>query len=134
MPVVNKYHPAWQIVRVKARSIKDPTDKVIYVMDWFGSNQSYQNFERVKNWVKMTAMGYRDLDKSIFEEALSELASLTDMRVVEEDYDFSYYDKSDLELVYKDLLKRKYGFQYKKVPQSHVEFMNRLTAYLGEST
>lgn len=131
MKVVNKYHPAWQIVRVKARSIKDPSDKLTYVVDWFNENSTLENYERVHNWIKMTAIAYRDLDKRMFLSCLVELEDEKEnYRSAEEDYDFSYYSREDLEMVYKDLLKRKYGFQYKKVPKSHIQFMDNLSRYL----
>lgn len=71
--VVNKYHPAWQIIRVKARLEKDPSLKLMFVQDWFDNNPSVQNYERVHNWIKMTAMGYRDETKEMFLRSLVEL-------------------------------------------------------------
>ena len=133
--VVNKYHPAWQIIRVKARLEKDPALKLMSVQDWFDNNPSVQNYERVHNWIKMTAMGYRDETKEMFLRSLVELEAIKDQckLVVEDDWMLGLYDTDDLRLVYKDLLKRKYGFQFKKVPLSHTLFMARLSEYLDES-
>ena len=38
----------------------------------------------------------------------------------------------DLLLVQKDLAKRKYGFQFKKVPEAHVQFMKHLEAEINK--
>ena len=42
------------------------------------------------------------------------------------DNDLSKVDLDNLKLVFKDLSKRKYGFQYKSVPLAHTEFMIEL--------
>ena len=46
--------------------------------------------------------------------------------------DLGSVSKDDLEKVYKDLSKRKYGFQYKSVPKAHTEFLNKLKDKLGK--
>lgn len=131
MQVVNKYWTEWQIIRVKARAIKDSKAKVDFVLDWFESKKSYQNLERVKNWVKMTSYAYDDRD--YFNTALIKLNNLKFDKVLDENDNFDEFELDDLIMVFNDLKKRKYGFQYKNVPKSHTEYMISLEAYLGDS-
>ena len=55
----NKFNIHWQIVRVKARSIKDVDAKVDFVMDFLNSNKNVHNKDRVSNWLKMTSYAYK---------------------------------------------------------------------------
>lgn len=125
---VNKYAIDWQVIRVKARSIKNVSEKVRYVMDWFEKNQSWQNYERVLNWLKMTKVSYKDKAiRDAFDASIDLAIKSKELFTQEEKIKkLSEVDTADLILVYKDLQKRKYGFQYKKVPKSHTEFMHKL--------
>ena len=49
----------------------------------------------------------------------------------DEQNDFSKFSFDDLMLVYNDLQKRKYGFQYKNTPKSHIRFMEDLKSHLS---
>ena len=49
MARVNKFNIAWQIERVKARSIKDVNQKVKHVVSFLNKNKSKENYERVLN-------------------------------------------------------------------------------------
>ena len=115
----NKFNIHWQIVRVKARSIKDVDAKVDFVMDFLNSNKNVHNKDRVSNWLKMTS--YANKDRSAFDVEINGDFILEDL-----DNDLSKVDLDNLKLVFKDLSKRKYGFQYKSVPLAHTEFMIEL--------
>lgn len=130
---VDKYAIDWQIIRVKARSIKNVAEKVSYVMDWFEKNQSYQNYERVLNWLKMTKVSYKDkVIRDAFDASIDLTVKSKRLFTQEEKTkELSDIDTADLILVFKDLQKRKYGFQYKKVPKSHTEFMRKLEKELN---
>jgi len=131
MARVNKFQISWQLVRVDARSLKDVSQKISFVKDFLEKNRSEENYARVKNWATMTAMAYRDESiKELFKVFLSHMETLTYDR---EDVinDFSLYSLDELMRVHDDLSKRKYGFQYSRVPVSHISFMNGLRSYLG---
>jgi len=129
MPV-NKFHIDWQIVRVKARTIKNVDDKILFVKTFLIENNSYENKMRVKNWAIMTRMGYRIQSiKQLFTEFLVWIDSYSYDKL-DLPNDFSKHDFDDLLKVHKDLSKRKYGFQYSKVPTSHINFMRNLESYI----
>ena len=104
---------------MKARSIKDVDAKVDFVMDFLNSNKNVHNKDRVSNWLKMTSYAYKD--RSAFDVEINGDFILEDL-----DNDLSKVDLDNLKLVFKDLSKRKYGFQYKSVPLAHTEFMIEL--------
>jgi hypothetical protein len=56
---VTKYQLDWQIVRVKAKKIKEPLKKVDFVLDYYNKNKNYDNWERCVNWMEGLAMGYK---------------------------------------------------------------------------
>ena len=124
----NKFNIHWQVTRVKARKEKCVRVKASYVAEWYSNNMNVHNYDRVKNWFVMTAMAYKGEKKALLLDVLSALEK-TD---IENDSanDFSAVSEEDLLLVYKDLKKRKYGFQFDKVPAAHVSFMEKLTKYL----
>lgn len=127
---VNKFNIHWQITRVEAKKIKDPKDKIAHVMLFLDSFPNYYNYYRVLNWAKMTKLGYKD-ERSInlFNTALHFMEQHK-RRYIEnrEDMDNSFDDVSteNLEMVYKDLQKRKYDFQYRGQPKDDKEFQERL--------
>lgn len=121
--MANKFNIHWQVVRTKARKLKDPYAKVAYVIDFYNENPNTHNHNRVSNWLRMTAMAYKD--KEPFDVELQQPTSSQDM-----DNDLSKIPKDDLQMVYKDLSKRKYGFQFNKTPQAHVDFMAELEKHI----
>jgi hypothetical protein len=128
----NKFNIHWQIVRTNARDIKNVKEKIKYVLSFLEKNPNKQNFDRVKNWIKMTGVAYKGADREEFEKEYSKLdASNYAGNGSDEDNDLSKIKTSDLEKVYADLSKRKYGFQYKSVPKDHTEFMSKLSAELN---
>ena len=89
------------------------------LMDFLNSNKNVHNKDRVSNWLKMTSYAYKD--RSAFDVEINGDFILEDL-----DNDLSKVDLDNLKLVFKDLSKRKYGFQYKSVPLAHTEFMIEL--------
>ena len=133
MAHINKFQIHWQIVRVKARKIKDVERKIDFVKQFLISYDSLENKERVKNWATMTSMGYRDKSiKDLFKAFLQWISSYS-YNSKDLHNDFAEHPNEDLLLVYKDLSKRKYGFQYSKTPKSHIDFMDGLSDYLSSS-
>ena len=130
----NKFNIYWQVVRVKARDIKDVHDKIKYVLDFLNRHKNIHNYERVLNWVQMTGVAYKGEQRKAFEDTAAHLkAHKADfMDDKDMDNDLSKVDRSEVEKVYADLSKRKYGFQYKTVPKAHTEFMEKLKTYLGK--
>jgi len=123
----NKFNIKWQIVRTDARDIKDPSKKLSFVLNFLKNNPSKQNYDRVANWVKMTGVSYKGEDREKYEKAYETLKSnQDDYKEGDEENDLSKASTSEIEKVYKDLSKRKYGFQYKSVPKDHIAFMNEL--------
>lgn len=129
---VDKFNISWQIVRAKARNIKNVDDKINYIVNFLNKEKNIHNFGRVINWLKMTALGYKGVDRKKFDEKIALLLNKQEHYTSLDDSsnDFDKVSKDDLELVYKDLSTRKYGFQYKSVPKAHVEFMSNLKAAL----
>lgn len=122
---VNKFNIYWQIVRVKARDIKDVDEKINFVVEFLEQKPNTHNLERVRNWLKMTSLGYTGANRKKFEKVLEALDG--------ESYsskdlpnDLTKIRTADLQLVHKDLSKRKYGFQFNKTPQAHIDFMEAL--------
>lgn len=127
---MNKFDIEWQLVRTRAKFQKDPVQKIQSVMGFLKAKPNIFNRARVVNWLKMTAHAYSDLKvKQAFKAAEDEVGTLT---FSTEDNTTTLGDTSteDLEAVYKDLSKRKYGFQFKQVPKAHTEFMSALEAEL----
>lgn len=129
----NKYNIAWQIVRTKARKIKDVDDKLAYVYAFLCRNSSGENVARLKNWAFMSRMGYRDQgSKKLFTEFLARLETFECKMKDSDNTDFTKVSDKDLQLVHKDLNKRKFNFQYSKVPKDHIDFMKVLEAEMLE--
>lgn len=126
----NKFNIYWQIVRTKARAIKDVNEKISYVLEFLKDNPNIHNYQRVMNWVKMTGVAYPEgSDKrQAFIDAQVNLEQDKDeySEIKDNENDLSTVPLDDLKLVYNDLKKRKYGFQYKTVPQAHINFVKRL--------
>jgi hypothetical protein len=127
---VNKFNPAWQIVRTEARDIKDVDKKISFVLNFLNRESNKHNYGRVHNWLRMTKLGYKsEPDKAEkFDKALDKIESNKEKYSSEEDTnaDVSSMSDSNLKKVYNDLKKRKYGFQIKTVPKAHTQFLNQL--------
>ncbi len=131
----NKFDITWQIVRTKAKSIKDPQEKIDFVMDFLNDYPNTNNKDRVKNWLKMTSVAYSDPSvRSLFQTALNFIENISEVYRSDEDNITKLEDISnrDLMAVYNDLKKRKYGFQFKKVPVAHTKFMEQLEAEINK--
>ena len=128
--MINKFNISWQLVRVKARKVKNVEDKIEFVLNFLKKNNSKENFGRIINWLKMARLGYKDMSKrQLFMDALN-VAEMIKCDAKDNVNDLSLIISDDLLMVYKDLSKRKYGFQYKSIPKSHIEFVTKLKAEL----
>ena len=130
----NKFNIQWQIVRTHVRSIKDIDRKIKYVLNFLNKNKNIHNYGRVLNWLNMTGVAYKGDAREKFVAAAnmlkdnkSKYGSLKDV-----DGDLSKISQTDLEKVYKDLSKRKYGFQYKSTPKAHTDFMDKLRVAIND--
>jgi hypothetical protein len=126
---VNKFDINWQIVRTDARDIKDVSEKISFVMKFLNGHPTKENYGRVHNWLRMTKLGYKSEPEKAqeFEHALDHIENNKEKYSSQEEQgDISSIDTSKLLKVYKDLKKRKYGFQIKTVPKAHTDFLLKL--------
>ena len=130
----DKFNIHWQLVRTRVRNIKDVDQKINQVMSFLNRDKNIHNYGRVHNWLKMTGVAYKGDQRKKFEDAVSSLEANKSKYSSTEDSenDLSKMSKDDIRLVYKDLAKRKYGFQYKSVPKAHTDFVNKLKRELGD--
>lgn len=130
----NKFNIQWQIVRTKVRSEKDVGRKIKYVLDFLHKNKNIHNYDRVLNWLKMTGVAYKGDKREAFEIAVEKLQkeSAAYKAAEDNDSDLSKIPTEDLKMVYKDLSKRKYGFQYKTTPKAHTDFVSALEKELSQ--
>ena len=130
----NKFNIHWQLARTQVRKIKDVDAKIKFIMNFLDRNKNIHNYGRVHNWLKMTGVAYKDDKRKKFEDAVSKLEANKSKysSAADNENDLSKMSKDDLKLVYKDLSKRKYGFQYKTVPQAHTDFMDKLKKALED--
>lgn len=132
MATVNKFNIDWQLVRVDARAIKDVRSKINHVVSFLNKNKSKENYGRVMNWLKMTKVAYKDpKQRALFDAAIAKVdkGSYT---ARDNDNDLSKMSTDKLQKVYKDLSKRKYGFQFKSTPKAHTDFVNAIKAELDK--
>lgn len=129
----NKFNIHWQVVRTKAKKIKQVQDKIKLVLSFLYANKNIHNFDRVSNWLQTTGFAYKDESKLEFELALNELKSnkCEYFNEIDSDNDFSKYSIIDLKAVLADLSKRKYDFQFNSVPKDHTQFASDLLNYLN---
>ena len=127
---VNKFNIPWQLVRTEARDIKDVSKKISSVIQFLKDHPNKHNYGRVHNWLRMTKLGYKSQPSEAkkFDDALEAIENKKENYSSEEDYEIDIKELSDdkLQKVYKDLKKRKYGFQIKTVPKAHTEFLSKL--------
>ena len=101
-------------------------------MNFLEKNRSPENFDRILNWIKMTAVAYKDNIRKTYEDTALRLSHKRgEYNQPDNDNDLSKVSTSDLLNVYKDLMKRKYGFQFKSVPKDHIEFIKSLESELA---
>lgn len=134
MARANKFSLPWQIVRVEVRSIKNVPQKINKVVAFLNDNPNVHNYERVMNWLKMTQVAYKGEDRLLFDPAIHNLtthkssyASATDTEV-----DLAKFSTAEIQMVLKDLGKRKYGFQFSSTPKDHVDFVEALQTELAK--
>jgi hypothetical protein len=134
MATANKFNIHWQIIRTEARKIKDVQKKIAFVVKFLNDNKNIHNYGRVHNWLKMTGVAYKGEKREWFEDAVRRVESDKDKYTASKDMDndLSKVSRKDLEMVYKDLKKRKYGFQYKTIPKAHTDFLKSLEDALDE--
>ena len=132
MARVNKYNIHWQVVRVADKNEKDIEKRIDQVFEFLMANKSKENFERVKKWLRMSPLGFKDQQKKqLYGESLRYLTSIESMFTqTDRQCDFTQYTKQQLQAVYKDIAKRKYTFQSKGAPKSHNAFIDKLTQCL----
>jgi hypothetical protein len=122
-------------VRVDARKQKGAQNKVALVMEWIKSHKNNLNKSRVKNWLEMSRMGFKDQESKVYYTiALEQLEEMEFEKVMyeEEDNDLTKHSDEDLLKVYKDIKKRKWSFQYNGAPISHVRFINKMEDELSD--
>jgi len=125
---MNKFNMTWQLIRTKAKLIKDVDQKVNYVLNFIKEDNYFSNYDRVKNWLRTSSYAYKD--RSVFNNALSFIETLEYIDGDSDD-DLNNFDKSEIEMVLKDLNKRKYNFQFNGVPKDHIVFVGRLNEVLS---
>ena len=124
---INKFNIRWQIVRVRARKLKNPKDKIELVLKFLKANNNIYNLGRVLNWLKTTGMAYRGAIRERFNLLHDSLkASAKSFTKRDSDNDLAQVNTEDLQMVLDDLEKRKYNFQFKKTPADHIIFVNAL--------
>lgn len=132
---INKFNIYWQIVRVKAKEYKDVNDKIEYVLTFLDKYPNIHNYGRVLNWMQMTMLAYQGDKKAVFKGVIKDLIDhRKDYEENPEDMpnDLSKISKENLEMVYKDLQNRKYGFLIASAPKSHIDFVRKLEKALGK--
>ena len=131
----SKFDMSWQLIRTQARQIKDVQSKINFVLEFLEKNPNIHNYLRVKNWLNMTKIGYKDFtSQQKFDEALNYLEEEKAKFQSTEDNNkkLSDFSTNELNIVYKDLNKRKYNFQFNKTPVAHIEFIKALEDELSK--
>lgn len=114
---ISKYVIDWQVIRTKARKIKELKSKLSFVLSFYHKNNTYDYWERVYNWAEGLLRGYKAC-KSI--PSISEVnyflielskdkpvkSVLSTHLMVSEPNDMKEYDEQDLKEVFFDLYNR----------------------------
>jgi hypothetical protein len=133
--VTNKFNFAWQLARVQARKIKEVPGKIAYVLEYLQHNPNVHNYDRVRNWMRMTELGYKGDKKATeaFQRALTDLDGSKQKYADTEDneVDLAVVSTADINEVLEDLAKRKYDFQFGSTPKDHTEFVETLVNELA---
>jgi hypothetical protein len=127
----NKFSFPWQYTRLSAKEFKDVYEKVDYVLDFLNNNSNIHNYNRVMNWLSMTALGYPkgSIERQEFLDTKERLESQKDLYtdLEDSDNDLTKIPTPDLESVWKDLKKRKNNFMHGGVPpKDQIDFMKNL--------
>lgn len=133
---MTKFNALWQLTRVKARQLRNYKEKLQYVLAYLEKNPNKHDYARVHNWLVMTAAGYKNKMPEAamdFVEAAHKIEKNQDLYDQPNDngYEISDLTFEELQLVLNDLEARKYGFQFKKTPKAHTEFVEALKKQLA---
>lgn len=129
---VNKFNASWQLCRVQAKKIKNVDEKISLVREYLNNNKNIYDKQRVENWAKTTMLAFNQDDvKSKFKEMLRDI-NCDDYSNVDNDSTLRDLSKKEITLIYNDLKQRKYNFQFNKVPQDHIIFMDKLKEIIDE--
>ena len=124
----NKFNIHWQVVRVKARGIRDLKARIYYVAGFLVRWPNTHNYDRVHNWLRMTALGFRGEKRALFQRAANHLQrqrlGFSDERDM--DNGLAPIPTGDLKIVFEDLRRRRYRFQFRRPPAAHGRFVQRL--------
>lgn len=129
-----KFNIDWQLVRVKARDISSPQEKIDFVLAFLTKEPSIHNYGRILNWLKMTRLGYKE--RSLFDKAIEDLKASKEnySSTLDKETPLAEVSTADLQAVFDDLKSRKYDFQFKSTPKEHTNFMQRLETELQSRT
>lgn len=128
---INKFNISWQMTRLRARNEKTIEKKIAIVKEYLRNNKNVFDFNRALNWSHMTILWYKEDKREVFYEFEEWMYDYTDSLKEEDNTSkFEDYTHEELILLLWDLSRRKYNFQYNKVPLDHVEFIKKLTSYL----
>ncbi len=128
MAVVNKFSGPWQALRVKVKGEKTPSKKILMVLNFLENNPTRENRERVRNFLAMTKVAYKDESiRQEFDDGLATLDNADQYKPEDRLIGPEVLSDEDLIAVKNDLKKRRYDFQFKgKAPKDHIDFMDKL--------
>lgn len=135
---INKFNPAWQLQRIQLKKIKPAHEKIEKAMYYLHSNMNVHDKDRVMNWLKMTKLGYNNIDARVtmlFNDAIEAVEKLKDSSFSKEDNSSKLSDLTSDQLIgiRDDLKSRKYNFRFNEVtPKDHSEFMIQLLKAIDE--
>lgn len=123
---------SWQKVRTEVRSLENAGLKVGAVNRFLQDNPTYENAMRVLNWAKMSKVAYRDdISKKHFDILIDYIEDKEWTEHEKEPIGPEDFATKDIQLVLKDLSKRKNAFQHGgKKPAQQKEFEEKLIAEL----
>jgi len=135
---MTKFNSLWQLTRVKARQMRNYKEKLAYVLNYLENNPNIHDYARVHNWLVMTAAGYKNkMPEAAIEfiKAADKISANKDLYNLPKDngYEISDLTFEELQMVLNDLEGRKYGFQFKKTPKAHIEFVDALKKQIQAS-
>ena len=135
---VNKFNPAWQLQRVQLKKIKIAHEKIDKALEYLHNHMNVHDKERVLNWLKMTKLGYNNIDAKVttlFNIAIEKVETMKDSSFSKEDNSSKLSDLTSDQLIgiRGDLKSRKYNFRFNGVaPKDHSEFMIQLLKAIDE--
>lgn len=132
---ITKYNIHWQIVRTKAKKIKDLVEKIKSVQLFYDKNKNQDNWERAVNWLEGLSMGYKDPKNKAFIKASIGSFNKSMNRDTSNNFDFQKYQIDDLSYCLSDNIARfrkwtKSGYVHPNL----TEFVLKLSEYLFEKT